>query len=109
MKLIRRLIDIQYVRNELDFKRGSFRVRGDVLEVVPVSTFEDAIHIEFFGDEIDRIMQVDVLTGEIKASLRLLRRFSRLLIMLCHKSRLNSAVKTIKEELDERVEYFKRE
>ena len=67
-EVVRRLIDIQYVRNELDFKRGSFRVRGDVLEVVPVSSFEDAIHIEFFGDEIDRIMQVDVLTGEIKAS-----------------------------------------
>ena len=62
-EVVRRLIDIQYVRNELDFKRGSFRVRGDVLEVVPVSSFEDAIHIEFFGDEIDRIMQVDVLTG----------------------------------------------
>ena len=61
-EVVRRLIDIQYVRNELDFKRGSFRVRGDVLEVVPVSSFEDAIHIEFFGDEIDRIMQVDVLT-----------------------------------------------
>ena len=59
-EVVRRLIDIQYVRNELDFKRGSFRVRGDVLEVVPVSSFEDAIHIEFFGDEIDRIMQVDV-------------------------------------------------
>ena len=58
-EVVRRLIDIQYVRNELDFKRGSFRVRGDVLEVVPVSSFEDAIHIEFFGDEIDRIMQVD--------------------------------------------------
>ena len=52
-EVVRRLIDIQYVRNELDFKRGSFRVRGDVLEVVPVSSFEDAIHIEFFGDEID--------------------------------------------------------
>lgn len=87
-EVVRRLIDIQYVRNELDFKRGSFRVRGDVLEVVPVSSFEDAIHIEFFGDEIDRIMQVDVLTGEIKQVL-ILRLFFRLRIMLCRRNRLS--------------------
>ncbi len=87
-EVVRRLIDIQYVRNELDFKRGSFRVRGDVLEVVPVSTFEDAIHIEFFGDEIDRIMQVDVLTGEIKASLNFAAIFPASHYVV-HKSRLN--------------------
>ena len=61
--VIRELIDIQYVRNELDFKRGTFRVKGDVLEIVPISTFEDAVRIEFFGDEIDRITEFDILTG----------------------------------------------
>ena len=103
---VRRLIDIQYVRNELDFKRGSFRVRGDVLEVVPVSSFEDAIHIEFFGDEIDRIMQVDVLTGEIKASLNFAIIFPASHYVV-PQEQIERAVKTIKEELDERVEYFK--
>ena len=105
-EVVRRLIDIQYVRNELDFKRGSFRVRGDVLEVVPVSTFEDAIHIEFFGDEIDRIMQVDVLTGEIKASLNFAAIFPASHYVV-PQEQIERAVKTIKEELDERVEYFK--
>ena len=93
-------------RNELDFKRGSFRVRGDVLEVVPVSSFEDAIHIEFFGDEIDRIMQVDVLTGEIKASLNFAIIFPASHYVV-PQEQIERAVKTIKEELDERVEYFK--
>ena len=105
-EVVRRLIDIQYVRNELDFKRGSFRVRGDVLEVVPVSSFEDAIHIEFFGDEIDRIMQVDVLTGEIKASLNFAIIFPASHYVV-PQEQIERAVKTIKEELDERVEYFK--
>ena len=105
-EVVRRLIDIQYVRNELDFKRGSFRVRGDVLGVVPVSTFEDAIHIEFFGDEIDRIMQVDVLTGEIKASLNFAAIFPASHYVV-PQEQIERAVKTIKEELDERVEYFK--
>ena len=63
------LINIQYVRSELDFKRGTFRVKGDVLEILPVSTFEDAVRVEFFGDEIDRIVEFDVLTGEVKRSL----------------------------------------
>ena len=99
-EVVRRLIDIQYVRNELDFKRGSFRVRGDVLEVVPVSTFEDAIHIEFFGDEIDRIMQVDVLTGEIKASLNFAAIFPASHYVV-PQEQIERAVKTIKEELDE--------
>ena len=62
------LINIQYVRSELDFKRGTFRVKGDVLEILPVSTFEDAVRVEFFGDEIDRIVEFDVLTGEVKRS-----------------------------------------
>ena len=104
--LIHRLIDIQYVRNELDFKRGSFRVRGDVVEIVPVSTFEDALRIEFFGDEIDRILQVDLLTGEIKANLNFTAIFPASHYVV-PEEQINRAVKTIKEELAERVTYFK--
>ena len=68
-ELIRQLIDIQYTRNEMDFTRGTFRVKGDIVDSLPVSTFEDGIRIEFFGDEIDRTVEFDPLTGEIKLSL----------------------------------------
>ncbi len=105
-EVIHRLIDIQYTRNELDFKRGSFRVKGDVLEIVPVSTFEDAIRIEFFGDEIDRIMQIDLLTGEIKASLNFVAVFPASHYVV-PQEQIEKAVGTIKEELEERVAYFK--
>src|SRR5690625_7309807 len=63
--LLRELVDIQYARNDLDFKRGTFRVRGDSVEIIPASKEEHCIRIEFFGDEIDRIREVDALTGEI--------------------------------------------
>ncbi|MBP5291585.1 MAG: DEAD/DEAH box helicase family protein, partial [Lachnospiraceae bacterium] len=69
-EVIRRLIALQYVRNEMDFKRGTFRVRGDVIEVIAARTGDEVIRIEFFGDEVDRITEVDLLTGEIKASLK---------------------------------------
>ena len=105
-EVVRRLIDIQYVRNELDFKRGSFRVRGDVLEILPVSTFEDAVRVEFFGDEIDRIVQVDILTGEIKASLNFVAIFPASHYVV-PQEQIERAVGTIKEELEERVAWFK--
>lgn len=105
-QLVHRLIDIQYVRNELDFKRGTFRVRGDILEIVPVSTFENAVHIEFFGDEIDRILEVDVLTGEIKASLNFAAIFPASHYVV-PEEQIERAVGTIKEELAERVAWFK--
>ena len=104
--LIHRLIDIQYVRNELDFKRGTFRVRGDVVEIVPVSTFEDALRIEFFGDEIDRILQVDLLTGEIKANLNFAAIFPASHYVV-PEEQIARAVKGIKKELAERITYFK--
>ena len=105
-EVVRRLIDIQYVRNELDFKRGSFRVRGDVLEILPVSTFEDAVRVEFFGDEIDRIVQVDILTGEIKASLNFVAIFPASHYVV-PQEQIDRAVVTIREELEERVAWFK--
>ena len=68
-EVIHKLIDIQYTRNDMDFKRGSFRVRGDVLEIYPAYSGGDAYRVEFFGDEVDRITEIDTLTGEIKAQL----------------------------------------
>ena len=65
-EMIRKLIDIQYTRNEMDFHRGTFRVHGDVVEIFPAGSGELAVRVEFFGDEVDRITEVDVLTGEIK-------------------------------------------
>ena len=103
--LVHRLIDIQYTRNELDFHRGTFRVRGDVVEVIPASTFEDAIRIEFFGDEIDRIRQIDVLTGEIKASLNFTAIFPASHYVV-PEEQIERAVGTIKEELKERTAWF---
>lgn len=79
--VIRQLIDIQYMRNDMDFHRGTFRVRGDVLEIFPANNTDTAVRVEFFGDEIDRITEIDVLTGEIKSRLDLCDSF-RLLIML---------------------------
>ena len=68
--VIKGLIDMQYTRNDMDFQRGTFRVRGDVLEIFPANNTDTAIRVEFFGDEIDRITEVDVLTGEIKCILK---------------------------------------
>lgn len=104
--VIDELIDMQYVRNELDFHRGTFRVKGDVIEIVPVSTFEDAVRIEFFGDEIDRITEVDLLTGEIKSSLNFVAIFPASHYVVSQ-DKLEKAVKTIKAELAEQIAYFK--
>ena len=105
-ELIDQLIDIQYVRNEMDFHRGTFRVKGDVVEIVPVSTFEDAVRVEFFGDEIDRIVEFDILTGEIKKSLNFVAIFPASHYVVAPE-KLDQAVSTIKEELKERIAYFK--
>ena len=100
------LINIQYVRSELDFKRGTFRVKGDVLEILPVSTFEDAVRVEFFGDEIDRIVEFDVLTGEVKRSLNFAAIFPASHYVV-PQEQIECAIKGIKEELAEQVTYFK--
>ncbi|MBE5922903.1 MAG: excinuclease ABC subunit UvrB [Lachnospiraceae bacterium] len=104
--LISDLIDIQYERNEMDFKRGTFRVHGDVLEILPVSTFEDAIRIEFFGDEIDRIVEFDPLTGEVKRSISCAFIFPASHYVV-PQERIEAAAKEIEAELEERVQYFK--
>ncbi len=104
--VIDELIDMQYVRNEMDFHRGTFRVKGDVVEIVPVSTFDDAVRIEFFGDEIDRITEVDLLTGEIKKSLNFVAIFPASHYVVSQ-DKLERAVETIKAELKEQIAYFK--
>ncbi len=107
-ELIRKLIDIQYDRNDMDFKRGTFRVRGDVLEVFPVYSGDTAYRIEFFGDEVDRIAEVDVLTGEIKNFVDHVAIFPGSHYVVSQE-KMEAAIERIKEELKERVAYFKRE
>lgn len=105
-ELISDLIDIQYERNEMDFKRGTFRVHGDVLEILPVSTFEDAIRVEFFGDEIDRIVEFDPLTGEVKRSISFTCIFPASHYVVAQE-KIEKAVEVIEQELEEQVAYFK--
>ncbi len=105
-EIIHQLIDIQYTRNDMDFARGTFRVKGDVLDIIPVSTFEDAIRVEFFGDEIDRIMEFDPLTGEIKRSLNFACIFPASHYVVADE-KIKRAIVEIEKELKERVEYFK--
>ncbi len=106
--VIRELIDMQYERNEMDFHRGTFRVRGDVLEIIPAYESEMAVRVEFFGDEIDRITEVEVLTGEIKRELKHIAIYpaSHYVVPM---ERILEASKSIEEELRGQVAYFKRE
>ena len=106
--VIRDLIDIQYTRNEMDFHRGTFRVRGDVLEIIPASSADRAVRVEFFGDEIDRITEIDVLTGEVKASLEHVGIFPASHYVV-PQEKINKACVEIEKELEERVRYFKGE
>lgn len=106
--VIRKLIDIQYDRNEMDFKRSSFRVRGDVIEIFPAGSEEYAIRVEFFGDEIDRISQVDVLTGEVKNELNHIAIFPASHYVVS-KENMERAIKDIEEELEEQIQHFKEE
>ncbi len=104
--IIRDLINIQYERNEMDFKRGTFRVKGDVLEIIPVSTFDEAVRVEFFGDEIDRIVEFDPLTGEVRRSLNFTCIFPASHYVVA-KDKMERAITEIEGELEERVQYFK--
>lgn len=106
--VIRGLIDMQYTRNEMDFKRGTFRVHGDVLEIFPANNTDTAIRVEFFGDEIDRITEVDVLTGEIKCILKHAAVFPASHYVV-PQEKMNAACDRIEAELEERVRYFKGE
>lgn len=107
-EVIRQLINIQYDRNDMDFKRGTFRVRGDVLEIFPATESESAIRVEFFGDEIDRIVEIDTLTGEILCERTHVGIFPASHYVVPMEQILRAA-DAIEEELKERVEYFKSE
>ena len=101
-EVIKKLVEIQYARNDMDFKRGTFRVRGDVLEIFPVSESDMAFRVEFFGDEVDRITQIDVLTGEIKAELEHMVVFPASHYVV-DRDNMNRAIIGIVNELEYRV------
>jgi len=106
--VLRRLIDIQYTRNDMDFKRGTFRVRGDVVEIFPVSSADTALRVEFFGDEVDRISEIDVLTGEIKCTLEHTVIFPASHYVV-EQEQMNRALLDIEAEMIDRVQFFKSE
>ncbi len=107
-EVIERLIDIQYTRNEMDFKRGTFRVKGDTIDIYPVSQEGTGIRVEFFGDEVDRICEIDTLKGNVKCQLE-----HMLLFPASHyivpPEKMDEAITNIKAELKDRVAYFKSE
>ena len=107
-EVLRSLIDMQYDRNDMDFHRGTFRVRGDVVEIIPAYESDVAIRVEFFGDEIDRITEVDVLTGEIRRELNHIALYpaSHYVVPM---ERILEASKAIEKEMEEQVAYFKSE
>ena len=107
-EVIKKLVEIQYARNDMDFKRGTFRVKGDVVDIFPAYSDSEAYRIEFFGDEVDRIMEIDTVTGEIKAQLGHVAIFPASHYVV-PKEKMLEATEHILEELKERVDYFKSE
>ena len=108
-EVIHKLIDIQYARNDMDFKRGTFRVRGDTLEIYPAYSGNEAYRIEFFGDEVDRITEIDTVTGEIKAQLGHVAIFTQASHYVVPKDKMLLATENILAEMKERVTFFKSE
>ena len=107
-EVVKRLVDIQYTRNDMDFKRGTFRVRGDVVEIFPVASTDKAVRLEFFGDEIDRISEIDVLTGNTVAELAHVVIFAASHYVVAPE-KMKEALSRLEEELDLRIKYFKSE
>ena len=106
--IIRKLIDMLYERNNLDFKRGTFRVNGDILEIIPINQHQSGIRVEFFGDEIERISEFDILTGVLKNNKKTVTIFPAS-HFVTSEEKLKKAVELIKEELKEQLEKFKKE
>ncbi len=106
--VIHELINIQYQRNDMDFDRGTFRVRGDTIEIIPANTSDYGIRIEFFGDEIDRISETEIMTGQVRRDLEHVAIFPASHYVI-PQDKLNEACASIEAELDERVKYFKSE
>ncbi len=107
-EIIQKLVEIQYKRNDISFTRGNFRVRGDVLEIFPASSSESAIRVEFFGDEVERITEINTITGEVLG-----RRNHISIFPASHyattEENIKRAIETVKEELKERLKYFESE
>ncbi len=106
--LIMKLVDMFYERNNIELKRGTFRVHGDILEIVPISWHEKGIRIEFFGEEIDRIVEFDIVTGKVLTEKNSISLFAAS-HFVTNNEKIKKAVKNIKEELEERLAYFKKE
>jgi excinuclease ABC subunit B len=107
-EVLRKLVDIQYVRNDINFQRGTFRVRGDVLEIFPASRDEQAIRIEFFGDEIERITEIDVLTGELVGERQHVAIFPAS-HFVTREEKLKRAIQSIAAELEERLKELRQQ
>ena len=105
-EVMRRLVDLQYIRNDMNLVRGSFRVRGDVLEIVPISEETKSYRVEFFGDEVDRIVEVDIVTGEVLAACNHMLIFPASHYVIAPE-KMAGAIRRIEAELDEQVEFFK--
>ncbi|MGN1399901.1 MAG: excinuclease ABC subunit UvrB [Bacillus sp. (in: firmicutes)] len=106
--LLRKLVDVQYERNDIDFKRGTFRVRGDVVEIFPASRDEHCIRIEFFGEEIDRIREVDALTGEVLGERQHIAIFPAS-HFVTREEKMRIAIGNIEKELEEQLAFFREE
>ncbi len=104
-ELLRKLVDLQYERNDINFIRNKFRVRGDTVEIFPANSQENAIRVEFFGDEIDRISEINTVTGEVKAILSHAAIYPASHYIVSH-DKLEDALKEINEEMEERVRFF---
>ncbi len=107
-EVLRALVDIQYTRNDMDFHRGTFRVRGDTIEIFPANYGDTAVRVEFFGDEIDRISEIDVLTGQVKCRLEHFAVFPASHYVV-PQEKILKACEHIEAELEERIRYFKGE
>jgi excinuclease ABC subunit B len=105
-EVLERLIEMQYTRSEMDFKRGEFRVKGDVLDIFPAGNGEEAIRLEFFGDEIDRVCLIEAITGKVKATSKHEFIYPKSHYVI-QKDKIDKAIDKIKEELEERIKYFK--
>ena len=105
-ELLKKLVDLQYERNDIDFTRNKFRVRGDVVEIFPVSSSDTIIRVEFFGDEIDRITEVNPITGEVKNTVRHAAIYPASHYIV-PRDKMESAISEIERELEERIEFFK--
>ena len=106
--LLDKLVSLSYQRNDIDFQRGTFRVRGDVVEIIPSNVHEEGIRVEFFGDEIERIRRFDVVTGNVLETMEFITIFPATHFMT-NKEKLNESIRRIKEELSERIDYFSKE